>query len=254
MHKLILRPAIAMVELIFALVIMGIVLMSAPMLVSTAMKSGYTSTQQELIAATSTHLSMVLSRQWDEANTLGLQKAYVLNTTTSLALGLENTGVGYRLGTPLNGQHRTFIDHINRTFNASAIGGDGVADAGINALDDIDDYNGIPVNLTAGGAAGTNNARDDYMDTNIPINTVVQYINAAPVQGTYNTAAAGLDYNNPFALPIVGVGTSDIKSIQVTLLKNAITHPGSPRELDANIVLNAFSCNIGSFRLESEPL
>ena len=35
------RPAIAMIELIFAIVIMGIVLMSAPRLISTAAKSGY---------------------------------------------------------------------------------------------------------------------------------------------------------------------------------------------------------------------
>ncbi len=44
------RPAIAMIELIFAIVIIGIVLMSVPQLISTAAKSGYVTIQQEAIS------------------------------------------------------------------------------------------------------------------------------------------------------------------------------------------------------------
>ncbi|MEA1879309.1 MAG: type II secretion system protein [Campylobacterota bacterium] len=247
-----LRPAVAMIELIFALVIMGIVLMSAPMLVSTAMKSGYTSTQQELIAATSTHMSMVLSRKWDENNTLGLQKSRVLRTTTGAGLGLGSLpGTSFRAGTPTIGPHRTFIDHVSTNSNASAIVPDGALD-NLNPFDDIDDYHRNTVNLIAGGGAatGTNNAKNDYIDTNIPITTTVQYIDATPsIEGNYSTASAGLNYNDPLNT-IITAGTSDIKSVQVRLIRN---NPKSP-ELDANITLNAFSCNIGSFKLDSRSL
>lgn len=253
MRQTILRPAVAMIELVFALVIMGIVLMSAPMLVSTAMQSGYTSTQQELIAATSSHLSLVLSRHWDEANTLGTQNARILTTATGAALGLGDAGGGVRAGTPTVGSHRTFVDNVGATLAATPIGNAGEADAGLQAFDDIDDYNGMVVNLTAGGAAGANGAQDDYLDTNIPITTTVNYINATPTQLTYNTNNSTLNYNNPFGNVLLAV-TSDIKSIQVNLVKNADTHPNSPRELDANIILNAFSCNIGSFSLDSRSL
>jgi len=62
------RPAIAMIELIFAIVIMGIVMMSAPMLVSTASKSGFVAIQQEGISEVASQLNMILSYAWDENN------------------------------------------------------------------------------------------------------------------------------------------------------------------------------------------
>jgi hypothetical protein len=234
---------------------MGIVLMSAPMLVSTSTNSGYTSNQQELIAAASTHLSMILSREWDEQNTLGLQRAHVLNTNTSLALAL-NAVAGARAGTPTIGKHRIYVNHLAASFNATPIPAGIVADAddiGIRAFDDIDDYNAVTVNLVDNTAGlGRNNA-GDYLDPILNINTVVNYLNATPtIQATYNTAIAGLNYDNPAALA-AGL-TSDIKGVQVNLIRNALLNPGAPRELDANIVFRAFSCNIGSYQLEELPL
>jgi len=44
------RKAIAMIELIFAIVVMGIVMLSAPMLVNKATQSSYVALQQESIA------------------------------------------------------------------------------------------------------------------------------------------------------------------------------------------------------------
>jgi hypothetical protein len=71
MNKTTLRPAIAMVELIFAIVIMGIVLMSAPMLISTASKSGYVAIQQEAINEAASQVNMIMGYHWDENNTNG---------------------------------------------------------------------------------------------------------------------------------------------------------------------------------------
>ena len=60
------RTAIAMIELIFAIVIMGIVLMSAPMLISTASSTTTVALQQEGINEASSRISMILTYPWDQ--------------------------------------------------------------------------------------------------------------------------------------------------------------------------------------------
>ena len=241
-----------MIELIFALVIMGIVLMSAPQLVSQAMKSGYTSTQQELIAAATSHMSLVLSRHWDENNTAGIDRAKVLGTTTSATLGLDaNASTHARFGTPIqstNGGHRLFFDSIAGESNASLVTAFGQKgeDTAPNTYDDIDDYNNVSVKMTS----STRNPAGDYIDTNLSIDTVVRYLKSKPTGGTdYNSSASTLNYDAPFVpgnLLGAGTGTSDIKRVTITLLRER----ANSAELDANITLNAFSCNIGSYAFE----
>ena len=63
------RKAIAMIELIFAIVIVGIALLSVPNLIYRATESGYTAMQQEAIAAAASDISLILTKRWDEANT-----------------------------------------------------------------------------------------------------------------------------------------------------------------------------------------
>jgi len=53
------RKAIAMIELIFAIVVIGIALLSVPNLIYTATESGYTSLQQEAIASASSKPSLL---------------------------------------------------------------------------------------------------------------------------------------------------------------------------------------------------
>ena len=54
------RKAVAMIELIFAIVIMGFALMSIPNLLALSANSGYTSLQQEAIATASADISLLL--------------------------------------------------------------------------------------------------------------------------------------------------------------------------------------------------
>ena len=62
------KRAIAMIELIFALVIMGIVLMSSPMLIQQSIRSGNVALQQEAISVAAAHTTVILSMGWDENN------------------------------------------------------------------------------------------------------------------------------------------------------------------------------------------
>ena len=253
-----LRPAITMIELIFAMVIMGIALMSAPMLISQANKSGYVSMQQEGIAAAASHLSFVLTQHWDEANTAQVPRATILGADTSAAINLNAVGalVPYRAGTPLTGTHRTFIDNTGALAAATvAPGGRDGAEANPN---DIDDYDGTVATLRALNNIG--NGADDYIDKNMNMNTAVQYADDAPTNApnTFNHNGIALTYNipNTRALPAlpVGANSSNIKWISVTLNEGAPAQAAGISELSKSIILHAFSCNIGAYRLrETAP-
>lgn len=233
MNTKILRPAIAMIELIFAIVIIGIALLSAPMLISTAAKSGYVAMQQEGINEAATKVNMIMGYHWDENNANESFLAPILNTSNGDS-GLNASGTtGRRAGTPLVSQ-RTFIRADGLELNATAIGSES------GDRDDVDDYNGDTTLLSI------ETARVNYVETtSININTVVTYLSDTPGGGTYTDpgADAGLTYSPDFTS--TATPTTDIKKIVVTL-----TSTSGMDELEKTIILNAFSCNIGSYRLE----
>ncbi len=110
MNKKILRPAIAMVELIFAIVIIGIALLSAPMLISTAAKSGYVAMQQEGINEAATKVNMIMGYHWDENNVDESFLAPILNTNNGDS-SLDEVGTtGRRAGTPLESQRNRLLN------------------------------------------------------------------------------------------------------------------------------------------------
>ncbi len=236
-----LRPAIAMIELIFAIVIMGIVMMSAPMLISTATQSTYVALQQEGINEAASRAQMIMGYAWDENNTADNYVPPILHTASNTAttdLAMVAT-TGRRLGTPMASQ-RTFIlsDANNSDLNASPSSTFGnSADGDINE-DDIDDFIG-DINLTF-------IERDDntvgYIEkTTININTALTY-SEDNVSGGYGQST--INYV-PFT-PETG-GTSNIKSITVTLTS---TDAANADVLEKTIILRAFSCNIGGYELK----
>jgi len=188
------RKAIAMIELIFAIVIIGITLLSVPLMVNQASQSTYTTLQQEAISAAASNMSLILSREWDEAD-----------TNTSLGAPILTTSSGtYNQAARTNLRSRTYFTSVGGTLSASTTFSDGDSD-------DVDDANGATtlVDDTDG---------DDLIDQDMTISTVVSYRNGA---------------------------TSDIKDISILL-----TTTNTASVLDKNITLNAFSCNIGSYKLE----
>ena len=138
----VMRPAIAMLELIFAIVIMGIILMSAPQLISTAAQSGYVAIQQEAINEAASQVNMIMGYQWDEND---VDERYidpilqVANGDTELD---EEGNTSRRLGTPEE-SYRTFVrsDGVDN-LAASTIGTSDAGETGDHDEDDIDDFNG----------------------------------------------------------------------------------------------------------------
>ena len=230
-----LRPAIAMIELIFAIVIMGIVMMSAPMLISTATQSTYVAMQQEGINEAATQVSIIMGYAWDENDTDDTY-APILHVTAGASDLAEVATTARRKGTP-NESQRTFIFADANTSNlfattVTALGSDGAGEV----PDDVDDFIG-DISLTQiGGTASV-----DYIEkTTVNINTTVGYIS--------DTVLGGYQQSTITFVPGTGVaGTSNIKEIVVTLTS---TDTANADVLAKNIVLRAFSCNIGAYQLE----
>jgi len=226
------RRAIAMVELVFAIVIMGIVLLAAPMLISTAAKSTSVALQQEGINEASARINMILTYDWDENNInvpCGSTPS-ILHVTAGDDELDEVPGTQTRLGVPLNSNSHTFNCNGNE-YNATAIGKEGTD------IDDIDDFNDVTLTDVPLGSGGT-----DYIEQDtVSIATSVSYVPDTASYGQKEFA-----YNFPTGDP---GGTSNIKHIQVTLTS---THAAD--ELEKTIVLHAFSCNLGSYIHQRRPL
>lgn len=232
------RPAIAMIELIFAIVIMGIILMSAPMLISTSSKSGYVAIQQEAINEAASRVNMIMGYHWDENSANETILDPILSTSSPVVDLAESTyvdgnGTGRRIGTPRE-SYRSFVRPDNTrvaTTLAGTLGDDGVEN-------DMDDFIGT-IGLVLSGSGN----QADYIEKNVTISTVVAYIDDAPDGNTYNTASNTLNFDADFTQV---QPSRNIKRISTTLTSDA----ASPDELDKEIVLHAFTCNIGGYKLE----
>jgi hypothetical protein len=235
------RPAISMIELIFAIIVMAVVMMSAPRLMQTASESAIVSIQQEAIHQAATKAGMVLSYPWDE-NTVNPDNAAsyapkVLTIPGALgALSEVNTpgGLpsGYMAGTPA-GSSRTFLRDDGTRIGPSAPLGSEAGD-----LDDLDDFNGRAAPLVVAGTQGTVNV--DYIDVNARIATTVAYISdAAPYTGPT------LNFTANFA---ASLAPTNLKSVVVNVTAGA----AAQGVLGTNITLRAFSANIGSIKAFDE--
>lgn len=237
----IMRPAIAMLELIFAIVIMGIILMSAPMLISTASKSGYVAIQQESINEAASRINMIMGYHWDENSSDETILDPILQTESpvtdlSESTYIDGNGTGRRIGTPKE-SYRSFIkpDGTRGTATpAGSLGPDGIEN-------DMDDFIGTIGLILAGTGTGSN-----YIEKNVTIATTVAYIDDAPDGSTYNTATNTLNFDADFDQ--TKGSTTSIKRISTILTSDA----ASPDELEKEITLHAFTCNIGGYKLDEK--
>jgi len=219
-----------MIELIFSIAIMGIVLLSAPMLISMASKSTSVALQQEGINEAASRINMMLTYDWDENNInvpCGGDPS-ILHTNGDDALKILD-GTQRRRGVPPNSNSHSF--NCNGVeYNATAIAQEG-AD-----IDDLDDFNNaglVKIDLGTGG--------EDYIEN--PDTTGVQVKIATTVKYLSDTA----DYDKAFSYNFdfdgtAPTGTTNIKAIRVTL-----TSESTEKELQKEITMYAFSCNIGSY-------
>jgi hypothetical protein len=212
---------------------MGIVMMSAPMLISTSTQSTYVALQQEGINEAASRIQMVLGYAWDEANA-NVEDNYVptiLHTTSLTADLLEVGTTTRRIGIPMESQRSYKLsDPAGSEFTASTTLGSDVGDS-----DDMDDY------IADTTVDPIEAATIDYIEQQgqLNINTAITY-GADSVPGGYSQ---NIITYTPFGAS--ASTTSNVKNITVTL-----TSTSGVADLTKNIVLRAFACNIGGYEFE----
>ncbi len=228
------RPAIAMLELIFAIVIMGIILMSAPQLISTAAQSGYVAIQQEGINEAATQVNMIMGYHWDENDADERYIDPILRVNSGVAGLDEAVPTGRRPGTPSE-SYRTFI----RSDGENNLTASTTADINETEEDDIDDFSGTSTSLVFVPETTLEVNQADYIETttiNIARNVVYS-------DDTANYNQANIIFDPSFT---DAGDTTNIKSITVTLTSNSTAEELNKKE----ITLRGFSCNIGGYKLE----
>ena len=223
------KRAIAMIELIFALVIMGIVLMSAPMLIHQSIKSSNVALQQEAIAAASSQTAIILSMHWDEKNT---------QAGNSLILETNRTSFNFPPAGLMQGMvqlpdMRSFRINNSKHPTISTDFGKDTNETSYTDFDDVDDYHNSDFGLILFNNESTTADIGEYVDTNISIKTTIRYTQENNVSNNITTGSF-----------------SNIKFIKVNLTSNQTDVP----ELEKNITFKAFSSNIGTYAISGKEL
>ena len=234
MIKTTFRAGVAMVELIFAIVIMGITLLSIPNIIETGVKTSIVAFQQEAIAITASHTSALMTYAWDEQNTDSklLYTKEILHTSTTTAALTETGRDAFTFPT----RKRTFVPggiasaNLGRATDGNAT----VADSN----DDVDDFIVNTLDLVTIVGGGNTIDEGEYYDVNISLNTQVTY---GDDDATYDSSTGIFAFSSPFTAA-APAGTSFIKLITVDLNSSSTSS-----ELNKKLIkLKAFMCNIGA--------
>ncbi|AOO64894.1 type II secretion system protein [Sulfurospirillum halorespirans] len=221
------KKAMSMIELVFAIVIMGIVVMSLPLVLTQVQNSNSFALRQEVILSIRTKLSYILSYQWDQNTydaTADIER--VLNVPTSADTDTDfNTSTIRRKGHVLADGRRRLWDDLNVSTTKANFG---VANATI-LEGDIDDFD-------VDSEIKTVTALDDFI-FNVELNTTVNYIKDTLSNGNY---ASSKDITFTFNPSNSTTNSTNIKMIKVTATANGIEKP---------IFMYAFSSNIGQSKV-----
>jgi len=213
------RRGASMIELVIAIVVMGIAVMSLPLILTQSQNSNAMALQQEAILATKTKLGYLLSYEWD-ANSYDptASVSRVLNTTASGSADNDfDTTTSRRNGHVIADNRRKLRDN-----NASPTPDDGNAAWGNALLEDIDDFDGKDENTTIAS---------DTMDYifNLQLRPTVNYVSDSATYANQDmtfTFDANTTFTNPTNIKMITIQSRDTSN-------------------NINIVLRAFASNVG---------
>lgn len=219
------RKASSMIELVIAIVVMGIAMMTLPLMLERTQENNAFAMQQEALLAARTQIGDMTTYPWDD-NSLKDNKVAILDTNASdIELARTSATSPRRVGHVNQDRRRKFFDS-NEANNAAstALGPEG------GDLDDIDDFDdGVAKTLIAGETADI--GLDYRFDLNMTTN--VAYISDT---ATY----ANQDLAFTLGITPITAGSTNIKMTELILQGSG---------LDGNMTLRAYSSNIGESEL-----
>lgn len=222
------RYAFTMIELIFALVIMGVVFITLPMILINNSSNVERNLIQEAIFASSTKLGQILSYTWDENSidsAVSLSASHVLNTPGG-DVELNRVGASdFRIGHFVQDLHRRMTPNSAQR-NATAIGAEVVGE-----MNDIDDFH------NAGTTELISFTNDAGYKKTYRIKTTVAYVTDEAI---YNANTINFTFNDNTSVT-AAAGATNIKLIEISTDQNN-TNTGA---WDPILVLRTYSSNIG---------
>lgn len=214
------RRAASMLELIVAIIVMGIAVMTLPLLLSQTQSNNAYTMQQEIILAARTKLGDTLTYRWDE-NSLQNDTIGVLMTNGDSELNVTSDGIR-RIGHVKGNKRRKFFASLNAATPPLNLGPDG------GVLNDIDDFNNpTPTALVL----STQTTNLDYHFQDFNLTTTVAY-----VSDDANYSANNIN----FVFGTVASATSTNIKMLTLSIAGADTTP---------FTLRTYSCNIGESEL-----
>lgn len=214
--------AFSLIELIFAIVIISIALLSVPTLFSMVTKGTQEAIKIEAIYQASRTMGTILTYAWDEntpSSNTGF--SYILDVTNGDNECNRVTSTRYRTANFNNKATRKF--YPNATYASSTLGQEG------SYTNDIDDFHNKSETITK-------SSNDIILD--MQLQTKIFYIS-----DNANYTASTINFN--IATSPTSASTN-IKMIEINL-----TNPNDNKEI---LVFRAFSCNIGEAKLSYKDL
>ncbi|CZE47142.1 type II secretion system protein [Campylobacter geochelonis] len=244
------KRGFSLIELIFAIVIIGISVAALPRIIQQTQQSNEFALKQELTLNAKTMMGSILKEPWDSA---GLKQScdadniakglpactdtqaksytgmngfpiYAIAIPTIAGAATRNGVANYTGAANVPNSRRLGSAYVATNKNAFA-----AVSFGVNTRNDIDDYDGLDFNMTPVGL----NSGDFLTDTRIEV--AVDFVDDVLTQGNYaNTQTVTINLPNAGAAGAV----SNIKRIKVT---------ATDKSTGLKVDLYAYSFNIGDY-------
>lgn len=227
------RHAFTMIELIFALVIMGIVFVSLPVILLRNADALEENLIQESIFLASAKMNHITSFQWDENSSetgVGtLSTADVIDVSGTGASSLDRNVSDFRVGHFQEDKHRR-MSPIGNSRSATAISDLGREGVIYDDIDDFDDFNNTALVLSAGTVTSATGYKKAYR-----IDVAVYYVDDDDGGAFFNGAAT-----QDFTFGTTpATGTTNLKMIEVSIDQNDTTG------WEQTLLLRSYAANIG---------
>lgn len=229
----VLRKGASLIELIIAIVVMSIAMMSLPLMLKRSQEGNAFTMRQEALLAARTQLGDITTYPWDNNSLKALNIGIldVNSTVTPNSLHRNDANSTRRIGHIAQDRRRKFFDPT--TPNNSATSPANLGSEG-GTIDDIDDFHNTTAQLIAStdlAAAGL-----DYRFVDLNTTTTVHYIsdNTNYQTNAINNFTFGTSNDEEVS------GSTNIKLIEVTLRSSSF---------EGDIILRTYSSNIGESQL-----
>lgn len=227
------KKGFSLVEVVFAIVIISISMMSVPMLLSQSSKSDTFAVVQETILASKSKMGNILSYMWDDNTYDSTNKLLrILDISASgdselirVEGGVNNDNL--RIGNIFQDKRRRFHEFKTGKVFPSAT-------TNLSNKKSIDDFHGESI-----ASIGASGGKFDYKDTNMTMTSNIYYIS--------DSATYGKDITFNFIPNTTNPITSNTNSTNIKMIELRTT----TTNLNQTFVLRSFSSNIGQSTLYS---